>query len=146
MDEFNDQFDILSPVEVAELAGTADNFNVHDFYFRNHNGLESAWDFSDLNPDIDGMIADMVDNDRAWGCEEIREALDEYKKADEADELEEMTNDHTRLLSLTRREVCDLLIAIDESILRSTSDEWMKLHDKIKNQMEVQDTLEGSLQ
>ena len=49
-------------------------------------------------------------------------------------------NEKTRTLKLTRREVIDLLLMLDEW---TDGSKWQVLHDKLKEQLDVQDNKES---
>ncbi len=50
-----------------------------------------------------------------------------------------MTNYDEMTLTLTRIEVCDLLLACISADEISGAEKWMKLHDKIKEQLNKAD-------
>ena len=77
MYEFNECFDGLNPLKIAEFVSEATHFSPFDEYWTDgFYGLESFDDLYDIMDD-DELIDYMIDNDEDFGDDRIRDVLDD---------------------------------------------------------------------
>lgn len=53
--------------------------------------------------------------------------------------MEEMSNEMTITLTLSRHDLCNLLLACTNAHLDSGAEKWIKLHDELREQLELFD-------